>query len=627
MRYFKFWVGCLGLVGWCSLAAQTLPAMAELPRVPNAALTSTPVSTSVDADAQLSLQSLGNFPEAATIEQVSATGLAGLSGFNPNIAQPLQSGQALWLHFRLTADHADMAMGWLLEFTRPFVDRVELYSQNSQGTWRMQAAGDLMPHSQWPVRSLNPQFAIPALTPGAHDFYLRVANTLPLHFAINLHRTDVMHTQNQHQFLWLGMLLGFMVLMSAASLLMALTYRNPIYLWYTLFVGISFLSSAAYVGMANYAFWPQATWWPEVSTNALLMAAATVQTQFCRALFYSRTTAAWRQRGITGVLVLSVLSIAMLIVIETISIRVWLINLTLMLNGAVMFDIVVHAMRRGSLTAKLWLLAYIPLFSVVLLSVVDAQGWLSLPWLSFNSPVYALMFEMPVLLVALHLHSKAMHTTIVRQTTLANLDPLTGFVAAEHFPRLLAQHWSQAQMAQRDIAVAYVRPILDPAYAQLHIEPLNGQEAVLRTVRLLRTVAFANDHVACVKPNLYALIMPQAPVKADIKQRLSRLVALGMMTDTQGHHQIPMRFRIAVGTLNTYSGMWHELDTALQEKIASDKGWDKRAIRYVSKRFERDWDSADLSDFWDKALDAEAMARLAMHNSTVRATTAPSRPG
>jgi hypothetical protein len=625
MRYFKFWICCLCLLGLFNPAALALPAWTELQSVLEAQSKAIPVSTLVDEDAQLPLKSLGHLPEATTIAQVTAMRLADLKPFNPDITQPTQLGQAMWLHFRLTSDHPDMATGWLLEFNRPFVDRVELHSQNSQGTWKMQAAGDLIPHDQWPRRSLNPQFVIPTLTPGAHDFYIRVQNSLPLHFGVSLQRTDVMHTQNQHQFLWLGLLLGFMALMSLASLLMALTYRDPIYLWYTLFVALSFLSCAAYAGMANYAFWRHATWWPEISTNVLLMAAVTVQTQFCRAIFYSSATAVWRQRAITGLLILSVLGMVAVMVTPVVLTAVVLINLVLAFNAAAMLTIVLRALYQGSLTAKLWLLAYVPLFWVVLLSVVDAQGWLSLPWLSFNTPLYALIFEMPVLLIALHLHAKAQHTDSVRATTLADLDPLTGFVASAQFPRLLAQHWSQAQIDQRDLTVAYVQPRIDPAYASQASEPPNEQQNVLRTVRLLRTVALPNDHVACVQPHVYALIMPQGRVKGEVTQRLSRLIALGMMQQEQTQHHVPMRFRIAVSSSSSYSGMWHELDTELRAKIALDKGWDKRNIRYVKKRFERDWDSADLSDFWDKALDAEAIPKHAINSTVARPTIAPSR--
>jgi hypothetical protein len=608
-------------------AVLALPAWTELQSVLEAQSKAVPVSTLVDEDAQLPLQSLGNLPEATAIAHVAAMSLAQLKPFNPDITHPMQAGQALWLHFRLTADHPDMATGWLLEFTRPFVDRVELYSHNSQGTWKMQAAGDGIAHAQWPRRSLNPQFSIPTLTPGAHDFYIRVVNTTPLHFGVNLQRTDVMHTQNQHQFLWLGLLLGFMALMSIASLLMALAYRNPIYLWYTLYVGLGFFACAAYVGIASYAFWRHAIWWPEVSSNVLLMAAVTVQTQFCRALFYSSTTAVWRQRAVTAVFIASLLSISLMMFTNHVNLRLQLINLVFLLNTAAMLSMVVRAVRRGNLTAKLWLLAYLPLICVVLLTLVDAQGWIPLPWLSFNAPVYALLFEMPILLIALHQHAKAQHTSAVRETTLADLDPLTGFVAAAQFPRLLAQQWRQAQIDQTDLTVAYVQPSLDPAFANLGGEPPSEQQAVLRTVRLLRTVALPNDHVACVQANVYALIMPQGKVKGEVAQRLSRLIALGMMQQEQNQHHLPMRFRIAVGSSSGYSGMWHELDTELRAKIALEKGWAKRNIRYVKKRFERDWDSADLSDFWDKALDAEAIPKIASRISTVPPTTAPSPPG
>jgi 7TMR-DISM extracellular 2 len=149
MRYYQFWIACLCLLAVFNPAALALPAWPELQSVLEAPSKTVPVSTLVSEGAQLPLHSLGNLPETITIEQVASMRSSDTRPFNPDITQPMQTGQALWLHFRLTADHPDLATGWLLEFTRPFVDRVELYSQNSQNAWQMQAAGDLIaPRSQ-----------------------------------------------------------------------------------------------------------------------------------------------------------------------------------------------------------------------------------------------------------------------------------------------------------------------------------------------------------------------------------------------------------------------------------------------------------------------------------------------
>ncbi len=177
--------------------------------------------------------------------------------------------------------------------------------------------------------------------------------------------------------------------------------------------------------------------------------------------------------------------------------------------------------------------------------------------------------------------------------------------------------WGHAQTAQRDLTVAYVQATIDPAYADLGRETPTQRQTVLRTVRLLRTVALQNDQVACVQQNVYALIMLHGAVKEEVIQRLSRLIALGMMQREQGQHHLPMRFRIAAGSSSGYSGPWQALDSELRAMLALDIGWGTRNIRYVNQRIEYDWDSVDLSQIWDKAVDAQTSSRLAANNSPV----------
>jgi two-component system, sensor histidine kinase LadS len=544
-------------------------------------------------EAPIAITSLGNWPATLTVDQAAALPASQHTPFDQDAAHLAHWNQPLWLHFRLLADQPTAAPGWTLELSRPYVDRAEFYARTPQGNWQMQVAGDWIPHGQWPVRSLNPQFPIPLLQAGVNDFYVRISNETPLHMAVTVQRAEDVQTQNQHTFLLAGLLLGLMALMFALSSLMALAYRDTAYAWYALYVGLGFFASATYVGISHYAFWPSATLWAHTErwgTDAviiLVMAALAAQTQFCRALFLSSVASKWVQHGITVILGLNVVAIALYFWPIDLATRQALFIAVNMAHALLVGGIVVYAMRQDSFIVRLWCLGYGPLLLVLTLTVLDTFGWCAVAWLPYNATLYALIFEMPVLLVALHLHAKAQHTQEVRDSTLAGTDPLTGFVASDFFHAKAAQMWRKAKRDHSDVAVAYVEATSD------------ASRPVLHTVRLLRTVVRAVDTVAHVENNRFAILMPGMSVGENLSGRLSRLVALGRMTDKDHPDSSPVRFRIVASSLGTYTGTWPALHAELLEKFRQPRGWGQRHIRFVKEQ-----NSEKFEEFWQRAVAA-----------------------
>ncbi len=555
-------------------------------------------------DASIPITSLGNRPASLTVDQAAALPASQRTPFDQDAAHPADWNQPLWLHFRLLSDHATAAPGWTLELDRPYVDRAEFYARTPQGDWQMQVAGDWIPHGQWPLRSLNPQFRVPFLQAGVNDFYLRVSNETPLHMAVKVRRTEDMQTESQHTFLLAGMLLGLMALMFTLSSLMALAHRDATYAWYALYVGLGFFASATYVGISHYAFWPGAAQWAYTErwgtdgVIILLMAALAAQTQFCRALFLSSVASKWVQHGISTILVLNIVAIGLYFAPVALATRQALFIAVNMAHAVLVAGIVLNAMRQRSFIARLWCLAYGPLLLVLTLTVLDTFGWRAVPWLPYNAPLYALIFEMPVLLVALHLHAKAQHTREVRDSTLAGTDPLTGFLASDFFHAKASQMWKRGKRHYGDMAVAYVEATADE------------RQPVLHTVRLLRTVVRATDIVAHVETNRFAILMPGMSVGDNLSNRLSRLVALGRMTDTDHPDSGPVRFRIVASSLGSYSGTWPALHAELLEKFRLPTGWGRRPIRFVKEQ-----SSEKFEDFWQRAVAASAPKPAAAERS------------
>lgn len=96
-------------------------------------------------------------------------------------------------------------------------------------------------------------------------------------------------------------------------------------------------------------------------------------------------------------------------------------------------------------------------FFVLLLTLIEEFGIAPMAWLPHGAILYVLGFEAVVLLIALHLHVKKGHAKTVRHSTLADVDPLTGFVAPRRFPKALAEAWADARQRRRDLSVVYVQ--------------------------------------------------------------------------------------------------------------------------------------------------------------------------
>jgi 7TMR-DISM extracellular 2 len=114
-------------------------------------------------------------PDSMTVEQVAASAPGMFTRFNPGSSYSIDPAFPLWLHFRLAVEPGTVQTGWTFELAKPLLNCVEFYYRNAQGGWQVQKSGISVPHALWPQHGLHPQFQLPLLAPGVHDFYVKVA--------------------------------------------------------------------------------------------------------------------------------------------------------------------------------------------------------------------------------------------------------------------------------------------------------------------------------------------------------------------------------------------------------------------------------------------------------------------
>ena len=263
--------------------------------------------------------------------------------------------------------------------------------------------------------------------------------------------------------------------------------------------------------------------------------------------------------------------------------RLALFGLAVPAGFAIIAAVAIRALRHDRPVATLYLLSFAPMLAVVVLTQVEQLGIAALPWLPYNAPIYGLVLELPLLLVALHLHAKKTHTQAVRSITLAHTDPLTGFVASAQYRHALTGLWDAALDAGADLTVVYVKVV--SGYADTSLAATSdARQDVLRCVRMLRTVARDDDTIARVDERVFAMLMPGVSRSERLASKLSRLVALGVMVDADDPRSRPIKFKIVASTRRTFLSDSASLDEALRSVLGKTDVTSSRVISYVSKR-------------------------------------------
>jgi two-component system, sensor histidine kinase LadS len=547
-------------------------------------------------------------PAEQTIAAVQAMPRANWQVFNARTAYPTKDGLALWVELKLSV--STPPNGWSIKLPKPYLDRVELHLPSGSGAWTVQAAGDLVVHSAWPVRGLHPQFFLPALPVGEHTVFIKITNTVPFNTAVELHSAqDSLSNSFNHLLLSAGITI-LVLCMAFISVCMAWVYRDTAYAWYSAYALSAALTAAAYTGLANYLLWPNATFWPERSIHVSLLGSILLQIIFCYITFepqklWPRFTAwAWFSGFLT------VAGIAVLLTAKSIALYAAGLMLTMVANWLIVVSMVGVRLRLGELSAKLWMLAYMPLAAVVVTTTLEGFGLLPEALLGYYWPLYALAFEVPVLLLALMLRAKASDARAVTQRTRQQLDPLTGFILPRAYEGLAEPMWEKAAASDQDLAVVYVQ------ISQHGLPFLGGQSHAPgsgRIVRVLRTVFRHEDFYAQLSGGVYAVLMPGKALGEPLKTRLARLVAQLHMLSQELKTDHPLRTRVAACTSRSLPMPWPDVHRILLDKFNTEKNWDKRAILIVTKRHSQRENDSDLSDFWAIAVEAEVSDKASSH--------------
>jgi two-component system, sensor histidine kinase LadS len=535
-----------------------------------------------------------------TADAVRAAPSARWQNFDARKSYPLDLSKALWIQLQLSANAP--TAGWNVKLPKPSIDSVELYVPRPEGGWRVQTAGDHIAQTAWPVHGLHPQFILPDLAVGTTTVFVKITSAVPVSFDLQVLSPRQAQSDTLDHFLRSGLVLALMLSMAFISACLALIYRDVAYACYSIYALLAIITASSYSGWGGYLLWPDATRWPERSTDVSLLVCLMAQMVFCYATFSPQklhrafTPVAWAAAALTTVCTGVVLAF------DDVSVRAITFFLGMLINWPVITAMVYVRLRQGDLSAKLWILAYVPLCATITASAAEYYGFTSKTIIGFYWVLYTLAFEVPVLLLALLLRAKQQDAQQVAHGVRQQLDPLTGFVVPQVYLQTAGPVWDKSASLDLELVVVYLqitRPGAPSAFFTGRCAALSNE----RTVRVLRTVFGSEDIYAKVTKNVYAVLMPGKSLDDALQSNLARVVAQVHMINQELKTDYPLRARVTVCASPLPHLSWPQVHTALLGRFDDAKGWDKRSIRYLFKRPRQQDSDSDLSKFWTNAVE------------------------
>ncbi len=577
---YMFQLRVFGFVLRCAISLAI--ALGSLTLAANESVVPIDLSRSVNASPD-NFRVMQNVPAHWTLENVLAEPASRFAVLNTDKNYPTSSDRAIWLHFQIISSGSKATSTVVFEFQKSYVDEVQFHFQNDQGHWLVQTAGKLTARADWPLRGLYPRFELPTTGADVQNIYVKVQQFLPIRVDVDLKPLNVSNYDMQQKAFLYGLNMGLLALMSIFGLVLAVAYRQSLYVWFSMYSALASVSSANYLGLPNYVELLEVLNWSGSSIIVSALAVALIKLKFCYATFSRDLSARWIKKAVQINVVIAVVCIVGILALPygDLNKRV-LFFIAFGTNTMMLLAIIGLAIHKRSTIGWLWLLAFLPVTTLLLLTAIDATGLAAIPRLSAAALVYARTFEVIVLLLAMQLHVKSLHAGLVRSRTLDELDPLTGFLTALQYPDALASMWSHARSNREDLAVAYIRAAVGLDAFQAANQP-SDDELVMRCVRMLRMVVRRDDTVARIDKNVFAILMPGVSTGPNLADKLARLVALGGMHDTDDSTHIPVKFQIAATTFMCFKSTSGQLNEALWQKLNMMAQTNDKAIEFIAK--------------------------------------------
>ncbi|SMF01476.1 7TM diverse intracellular signaling domain-containing protein [Pseudobacteriovorax antillogorgiicola] len=152
-----------------------------------------------------------------------------------------------WVRFELH-NSGESKQEVLIEHAISLTDSFTLYHQMPDGTWYEKSDGDQYDISKRDIKNRLPVFQY-FLQPGTHVFFGKSSSIGTKQIPLHIWTPDEFYNRNALEYAYIGILVGFHVVVCLYNLFLYTSLRDRTYLFYVLYVASNLLYQVNYVGL------------------------------------------------------------------------------------------------------------------------------------------------------------------------------------------------------------------------------------------------------------------------------------------------------------------------------------------------------------------------------------------
>ncbi len=513
-----------------------------------------------------------------TVQQIRQLPASAFEPFSPKTSYRMKPNEPLWLRLSVSKGERTRHVNWLLEFPTAVVDRYELYQQDTQGVWTMMVAGDAVAYEQWPIRSMRPRFPLYGNAEANSDVFVRVVHAIPATMGPVLVHQLLASQRDELLKIWIGLMAGVLFTLVLLCAQTSVAFRDPLYAWYGSYLFFALLTMVSYHGLGQQLLWPSSEKFSNDAIPFFVMLATACNLQFARVMFGSL-----QRRWYHWLVNLLIASCLVYAVTRLFVQAYYLINPIYGPLCIVSFMMIIYsgfsAWRRGLALGGYWMLIYLPFLLMAVNVILGSVGWINDAWIPSYTSLLVLTLEAIGMMFFINAFGRRRHAQAVREQEALVRDPLTGFLKEDKFIERALRAWQHARQSQREVTLVY----LSVEAKDSDITDMQAEALMLRSVRMIRTIIREFDTVGRLGSKHFSILMLNMPQNELLSQRLSRLVALGLMNDPQDQSSVAVNFKIAAASYQRFPEEFRSVDIALRELLSEDEQGKNKPIRFLGQ--------------------------------------------
>lgn len=479
---------------------------------------------------------------------VNAPSAWAFADVKPNLQLPTSPTQSVWMRFTLAP--TETVGVWYLRLPKVTLSKISLFTQDAQGAWQSQSAGQQIAPAAWPLRARVPTFELKTSISGPQTYFLFFDHPTSISERPQLLSAIEYITKAYALGATMGVLGGMFSLIAALCVAAYAIARNTHFLWLCGFVMILLLNQLTLLGFAGWQLWPHSQHINQVMPWVVALVSMGSGTWFVARTSYANDTHPSLYRALGGVAIVS------LVLAAATAIRVDLIDRDFRNAwSALVVTFVLGSLGwlalRGNRFNSLLLLGFVPIGLAAFSRVAYNWSWLAHVEFAQLFAAVGAAFGLVILFSALAWRSRAALLSGGRAQALADYDPETGLLLAHKTKSRLPRLLLRGSRTKLGSGVMMIRWVDADSYTTIGTGSQRSQ--ILSQIgELLRSAARDIDSVIRHDESHF-LILLEGPINRDaLAATASQIMAASLRASD------PKLKAEATPNINLHIALWQE---------------------------------------------------------------------